>query len=98
MTLAPTLKMQTSSGAAASEHRRDLFLFAGVERAADDAPASRLDLGDQWRQLVTVPSPGEDGEAFGREFLGDGCADKVAGADHGGRCIFLLQNNSPRFG
>jgi len=72
------------------QERGDLFLLARIERAAGDSPARRLDLGDQRRQLLAPPTPGEDGEPFGREFLGDGAADKVAGADyrHGSLPVF----------
>jgi hypothetical protein len=64
------------------EERGDLFLLARIERPAGDSPARRFDLGDQRRQLITVPSTGENCEAFGREFLGDRAADKIPGADH----------------
>ena len=69
------------------EERSDLFFLARIERATDDPPACRFDLGDQRRQLVAVATPGVDGEPFGREFLGDGAADKVTGADHCRGCV-----------
>jgi hypothetical protein len=34
-------------------------LSAGIERTADDVPAGRLDLVNQWRKLVAMPAAGE---------------------------------------
>ena len=60
-------------------------------RASSERPktlaAARLDLLDQRRELVAVAPPDEDGKAFGRKFLGDLAADKVARADYGRGCI-----------
>src|SRR5262249_26669905 len=54
-----------------------------VEPAADDPPALRLDVGDQWSELVAAPASGEDPETLGCEPLRDRGPDVVAGSDHG---------------
>jgi len=54
-------------------------------------PARCLDLGDQWRQLLATAASGEDGEPFGRKFLGNCSADEIARTDHRYRGIPVLQ-------
>jgi hypothetical protein len=63
--------LQRRDGIGLAEEGGQVLLLAGIERAADDPPARSLDLGDQRRQLVAAPPPGEDGEPRGGEFLRD---------------------------
>ena len=93
LTLAPTLKMQTSSGACLSASLRKAATsssFRASSVRADDRSARGLDLLDQRFELGAVAPAGEHGEAFGGEFLGDLAADIIAGADHGDGCVAFL--------
>src|SRR5262249_51879844 len=73
----------------------DFLFFPRVQRPGVDLAAGRLDFLDERFKLGAVATPSENGKAFGSEFLGDLCADVVAGADH--RCgpVSLLQGLSP---
>src|SRR6516162_312285 len=71
------------------------FLFAGIQRAPDDPPAGRLDLGHQRCQLFATPPPRKDNEPLACKFSGDGGADKIAGANHRGRRVPLFQDRPP---
>jgi hypothetical protein len=73
----------------------DLFFFARVERAGDDASACTFDVGHERRQLVTVAATGEDSEAGSGEAPGDRSADKVARADDGDGRVLLGHARAP---
>ena len=93
LTLAPTLKMQTSSGACLSASLRKAAISSSLRASserADDRAAGGLDLLHQRLELVAVAPAGEHGKAFGGEFLGDLGADVIAGADHRDGCVSLL--------
>src|SRR5439155_796123 len=79
------------------EERSDLLRLARIQRAPDDPSACCLDIGNQRRQLVTLPSPGKNGKPFGRKFLGNRRANEIAGADHrrGGISVFQVRPPIP---
>ena len=60
----------------------EVSFLARIERARDDPSALRLDVGDQRRQLHTLPPSSDHDKSFGSELPGDRGADVVAGADH----------------
>src|SRR4051794_20133264 len=98
LTLAPTLKMvhfQWRVLVRLLKEGVDLVFLAGIQRASHNRAAGILDLFNQRRHLVAIAPPGEHGEAFRREFLGNLGADIVPGADHRGGCVALLQGDSP---
>src|SRR5262249_52936582 len=47
-----------------AQERGDLLLLPRVERTPDGAPALRLDVGDERRELLAVPSSPEAGESL----------------------------------
>ena len=73
----------------------DVLLLAGIEPARHDLAAGGFDVGDERRELVGVAPAGEDREALGGEFLRDGGADEIAGADDGRGGIALRQLRPP---
>src|ERR1700687_3736541 len=76
LTLAPTLKMQTSSGACLSASLRKAVTSSSLR-------ASRcFDLLHQRLELGAIASPCEHGKTFGGESLRDLAPDIVAGTDH----------------
>src|SRR6185312_7944289 len=87
--------LQRSMLVGVGEERGGLFLLSRIERAGEDGAAGGFHFLHQRFELFAVAPPGEDGKAFGGEFLDDLGADIVAGADHGDRGVTLLHVCSP---
>ncbi len=94
MTLAPTLKMQTSSGACAIrllQEGRDVVFLPCVQRAGKDPAALGLDVLHERCQPLAVAPSGENRKSLGGEFPGDRTADEITGTDDRDRSIPAFQ-------
>jgi hypothetical protein len=73
----------------------EVSFLARIKRPRQDPAALCFEVGDQRRELVTVPASGADHETLSRKFFGDGGADVIPGPDHCRRSVSVFHREPP---